>query len=62
MPTLAEQWVRQGEVKVLLRLIGRKFGPPSDGVRQRIEGADEDTLFRWAERVLDAESLEAVLD
>jgi hypothetical protein len=61
MPTLAEQWEQQGEAKVLLRLIQRKFGPPTDSVRQRIEEADAETLLEWSERILNAESLDAVL-
>jgi hypothetical protein len=61
MPTLAEQWEQQGEAKVRLRLIQRKFGPPTDSVRQRIEEADAETLLEWSERILNAESLDAVL-
>jgi predicted transposase/invertase (TIGR01784 family) len=56
-----EQGEQQGEVKVLVRLIERKFGPPSESVRQRISGADPETLLRWSERVLTAESVDAVL-
>jgi hypothetical protein len=52
---------QQGEAKLLLRLIERRFGPPSDGVRQRILGADSESLLRWSDRILSAESLEAVL-
>jgi hypothetical protein len=42
-------------------LIERKFGPPSESVRQQISGADPETLLRWSERILTAESLDAVL-
>lgn len=56
-----QQGEQQGEAKVLVRLIERKFGPPSESVRQRISGADPETLLCWSERMLTADSLEAVL-
>jgi flagellar biosynthesis/type III secretory pathway protein FliH len=56
-----EQGIEQGEANVLLRLITKKFGPPSESVRQRIAAADADTLLHWSERILTADSLEAVL-
>jgi predicted transposase YdaD len=52
---------REGEAAVLLRLIERKFGPPSESVRERIVQADAETLLEWSERTLTADSLEAVL-
>lgn len=51
---------RQGQAKTLLRLIERKFGPPSETIRERITQADSDTL-QWSERILDARSLDEVL-
>jgi len=39
----------------------RKFGPPGEAVRQRIAQADAETLLRWSERILTADSPEAVL-
>jgi hypothetical protein len=56
-----EQGIEQGEANVLLRLITKKFGPPSKSVRERIAAADADTLLHWSERILTADSLEAVL-
>jgi hypothetical protein len=50
-----------GEAAVLLRQIERRFGPPGESVRARIAAADADTLLLWSERILTAESLEAVL-
>jgi len=52
---------REGEAAVLLRQIERKFGPPDEVVRERINTADVETLLRWSERVLNAESAEEVL-
>jgi hypothetical protein len=56
-----EQGRHQGEAAVLLRQIERKFGPPMESVRQRVEDADTETLLRWSERILTADSLDAVL-
>ena len=56
-----EQGRQEGEAAVLLRLIERKFGAPGETVRRRIADADADTLLRWSERILTADSLEAVL-
>ena len=46
---------------MLLRLIDRKLGPPSEPVRERITSADPETLLRWSDRILTADSLDAVL-
>jgi hypothetical protein len=52
---------REGEADLLLRLIGMKFGAEAvDTARQRIDAADSDTLRRWSERILTADSLEAI--
>uniref|UniRef100_UPI0025D65575 hypothetical protein n=1 Tax=uncultured Thiodictyon sp. TaxID=1846217 RepID=UPI0025D65575 len=52
---------QEGEAAMLLRLIDRKFGPPSEPVRERITSADPETLLRWSDRILTADSLDAVL-
>ncbi|WP_236849062.1 DUF4351 domain-containing protein [Candidatus Thiodictyon syntrophicum] len=52
---------REGEAAMLLRQIDRKFGPPSETVRTRVGSADPETLLRWSDRILTAESLDAVL-
>ena len=51
---------QEGEALVLLRLIELKFGAPSANVRQQVGEADAETLLRWSERVLTADTLEAV--
>jgi hypothetical protein len=56
-----QQGLQQGETAVLLRQIERKFGPPSEPVRRRIVEADAETLLTWSERILTADTLEAVL-
>jgi predicted transposase/invertase (TIGR01784 family) len=55
------QGQRLGEATALLRQIERKFGPPSDTVRERVLAADSDTLLEWLDRILVAESVDAVL-
>ena len=52
---------QEGEAAMLLRQIDRKFGPPSETVRARISSADPDSLLRWSDRILTADSLDAVL-
>ncbi len=52
---------QRGEAKMLLRQIERKFGPPSEAVRNRITQADSDTLLHWSDRILEAGSLDEVL-
>jgi hypothetical protein len=56
-----QQGVQQGGAAMLLRLIERRFGPPSDQVRERVTRADPNTLLQWSDRILDANSLDEVL-
>lgn len=56
-----EKGRQQGGATVLLHLIERKFGPPSESVRTRIASADPETLLAWSERILTADSVDAVL-
>jgi hypothetical protein len=56
-----EEGRQQGEALVLLRLITLKFGPPSLAVREQIATADAETLLRWSERILAAQTLDEVL-
>lgn len=52
---------RAGEALILLRPIELKFGPPSEAVRGQINAADADSLLRWSERILTAQTLEDFL-
>jgi hypothetical protein len=56
-----EQGMRRGEARMLTSLLQLRFGELPEAARQRIETADPDTLLRWSERVLTAESLDDVL-
>ncbi|MBF0294365.1 MAG: Rpn family recombination-promoting nuclease/putative transposase [Magnetococcales bacterium] len=51
---------RNRAVSMLLRLIKRKFGVDAAEVRGRVEAADLDTLDLWADRILDAGTLDEV--
>lgn len=53
-----EKGRRQGEVHLLLRQIERRFGPPSQEVRDRVEAADEERVLEMGERLLTARQLE----
>ena len=52
----------QGGVKLLERLLIAKFGELPSDVKSRLEAASADDIERWAERVLDADRVEAVFD
>ena len=53
--------LREGLRSVVLKLLRLKFGELDDAVQARIAAADEATLDRYAERVLSADTLDAVL-
>ena len=55
-----EEGRQQGEAAILTRQLEFRFGSLDEVNRQRIKQADTDTLLTWSERVLTAESLEAV--
>ena len=51
----------KGEVDLLLGQIEKKFGADAIGsVRQRIEAADNDRLRLWSERILTADTVDAI--
>jgi len=50
----------EGEAKLLLRILPHRFGPLPDEISERVYRADPKTIETWADRVLDAESLEDV--
>jgi hypothetical protein len=45
-----------------LRLLERRFGTLGGEDRSRVRAADAETLLRWGERLLTAESVDGVLD
>ncbi len=57
-----EQGIRRGEAILLLRLIELRFGAADQDVMQRIHEADSETLLRWSDRILTAQSLSDLLE
>jgi hypothetical protein len=55
-----QEGARDGEARVLLRLLRLKLGPVNPTVEERVRAADSDQLLVWSERVLTAESLDDV--
>lgn len=51
---------QEGEVNLLAMLLATRFGSLPPAIHQRLAQASIDQIERWAKRVLDAESLEAV--
>ena len=56
-----KQGLQRGEARILTAQLRLRFGDLPAAVQQRIEAADPDTLLRWSERVLTAQTLEEVL-
>nr|VFK00821.1 MAG: conserved hypothetical protein (putative transposase or invertase) [Candidatus Kentron sp. H]VFK01870.1 MAG: conserved hypothetical protein (putative transposase or invertase) [Candidatus Kentron sp. H]VFK05223.1 MAG: conserved hypothetical protein (putative transposase or invertase) [Candidatus Kentron sp. H] len=50
----------EGEAKLLLRQLSRRFHPLPNEISERVYGADPNTIETWADRVLDAKSLDEV--
>ena len=53
--------LQRGEARILTALLRLRFGDLPAAIQQRIEAADADTLLRWSERVLTAQSLDDTL-
>jgi predicted transposase YdaD len=56
-----EQGIEQGERKLLLRQLVRRFGELPEKVVDRVNAASVEELERWADQILDAESIDDVL-
>ena len=56
-----QEGMQKGEVQVLIRQLSQKFGKIPEDKRRKIESADSETLLKWSERVLTANSLDEVL-
>jgi hypothetical protein len=56
-----EQGIERGEAKIVLHLLGKKFGPLDDATIERVRAAGAGELELYAERVLTAETLAEVL-
>ena len=56
------QGARKGQIKLLLKMLGLRFGTLPPEISARLEAGTEADLERWAERLLVASSLEAVFE
>ena len=50
----------KGEAKLLIRQLSRRFRPLPDRISERVYAADPDVIEIWADRVLEAKSLDDV--
>jgi flagellar biosynthesis/type III secretory pathway protein FliH len=55
-----EEGRKEGEITLLTRQLERRFGPLDETVKGRLERADAEQRLRWGERLLVADTLEAV--
>jgi len=56
----AEEGVQRGEALILERQMRKRFGDLSPQVEERLARARKEELELWADRVLDARTLEEV--
>lgn len=57
-----EQGLERGKIRLLEKQLTFRFGPLSDEAQQRLQNATQDQLDHWAERILNAPTLQAVFD
>jgi hypothetical protein len=55
-----QEGIPQGEAQILRRQLTRRFGPLPDWAEAKLSESSTDQLEHWADRILDAESLDAV--
>ena len=56
--TLAEELIAEGERRILLKQVQRRFGPLPAVITERVMAATSDQLDLWITRILDARSLD----
>ena len=57
-----EEGLREGEARMLQRQLQRRFGELPSWVTARLRDAEPEQLERWAERLLEVESLELLFE
>ena len=57
-----QEGLQEGEARVLLRQLRRKFGSVPLRVEDRIASASAEQILEWADRVLEAETLDQVFE
>ena len=56
-----EEGEKNGRVKLLTKLIRRRFGELPDWATARLQSAEPEQLEYWAEQIFDAETVEQLL-
>lgn len=51
---------KEGQTNILLKLLELKFGNVSSDHHKKVQGADSDTLMKWSERLLTANTMEEI--
>ncbi len=59
---VVEEGRQEGEQILLQRMLTRRFGGVPDWAQERLIEADPEQLEQWADRLLDAPTLESVFD
>lgn len=60
MAALREEAEQKGRADLLLHLLTLKFGPQPPSIAERLAHAGPDEVLRWCDRILQAETFEAV--
>jgi hypothetical protein len=55
-----QQGMQQGETKVVIKLLLKRFKFIPDEYLARINNATEDQVLQWAEKILEAKTLEDI--
>ena len=55
-----EEAQKEGESKIFVKLLARKFGTIDAETQRRIGQADSEQLVAWAERILTADTIDEV--
>jgi hypothetical protein len=53
---------REGEAEILIRLLEKRFGKLPESVRPRVRQASQSQLEAWADRILEAQSIDALIN
>jgi hypothetical protein len=58
-----QQGIQQGQAQILSRQLAKRFGPAiAEGFSERLEKASPEQADAWADRLLDAKTVEDVFD
>ena len=55
-----QKGMQEGEATLLVRQLSRRFHPLPNEITERIYAADPNAIGMWADRILDARSLDEV--